>query len=74
MAPERMTLLFTMAMPRKMGSPRPPAPMRAAKVAVPMLITVDVRMQRCKSGNWAGVDLHDPCDFRSWRAPSDSNL
>src|SRR5579872_5493651 len=42
-APARMTTLFTMARPRKMNSPRPPAPMAAAMVAKPTDITVATR-------------------------------
>ena len=44
MAPARMTASLTMATPRKMNVPRPPAPMAAAMVATPMVITVAVRM------------------------------
>ncbi len=36
MAPARITELLTMATPRKMKTPRPPAPMAAAMVATPM--------------------------------------
>src|SRR5579864_3140576 len=42
-APARITTLFTMARPRKMNSPRPPAPMAAAMVASPTEITVATR-------------------------------
>src|SRR5690348_17725595 len=42
-APARMTTLFTMAKPRKMNSPSPPAPMAAAMVASPTEITVATR-------------------------------
>ncbi len=44
MAPARMTESLTMATPRKMKVPRPPAPMAAAIVATPMVMTVAVRM------------------------------
>ena len=44
MAPARMTESLTMATPRKMKVPRPPAPMAAAMVATPMVMTVAVRM------------------------------
>ena len=44
MAPARITASLTMATPRKMKVPRPPAPMAAAIVATPMVMTVAVRM------------------------------
>ena len=42
-APARMTLLLTMATPRKMNTPSPPAPMAAAIVATPMAMTAATR-------------------------------
>src|SRR5262249_55501818 len=42
-APARMVRLSTMATPRKMKTPSPPAPMAAAMVARPMPITVASR-------------------------------
>src|ERR1700678_364373 len=44
MAPARMSWSLTMARPRKMNSPRPPAPIAAAIVATPMVSTVEIRM------------------------------
>src|SRR5262249_21370776 len=44
MAPARMTASLTIATPRKMKVPRPPAPMAAAMVATPMVMTAAVRM------------------------------
>src|SRR5207302_6987872 len=43
MAPARITWSFTMASPRKINSPRPPAPIAAAIVASPTEITVATR-------------------------------
>ena len=44
MAPARITASLTMATPRKMKVPRPPAPMAAAMVATPMVMIVAVRI------------------------------
>src|SRR6266496_3930722 len=43
MAPARITRLSTIAKPRKMNSPRPPAPIAAAIVASPTEITTATR-------------------------------
>src|SRR5579884_3801377 len=54
-APARITLLLTIASPRKINSPRPPAPMAAAMVASPIEITMatrtPARMTPAASGN-----------------------
>ena len=56
MAPARTRELSTEATPRKMSSPRPPAPMAAAMVATPTQVTVAVRrparMTRCGHGEF----------------------
>ena len=52
--PARITPLSTMAMPRKMNSPSPPAPMAAAMVATPMVITAATRMPASITGNASG--------------------
>ena len=44
MAPARITASLTMATPRKMKTPRPPAPTAAAMVATPMVMMVAVRI------------------------------
>ena len=55
MAPARISRLSTMANPRKINSPKPPAPMAAAMVAMPMVRTVAIRiparMVENESGN-----------------------
>src|SRR5215469_13842836 len=55
MAPARITRLSTMANPRKMNSPKPPAPIAAAMVANPTDITTAIltpeRMTLTASGN-----------------------
>src|SRR5450755_1122289 len=43
-APARITASLTIATPRKINVPNPPAPIAAAIVATPMVITVAVRM------------------------------
>src|ERR1700677_235980 len=43
-APARISWLLTIAKPRKINSPKPPAPMAAAIVAMPMVRTVATRM------------------------------
>ena len=54
-APARICRVSTEAMPRKMNTPSPPPPMAAAMVAVPMVVTVAMRMParmvRAASGN-----------------------
>src|SRR5581483_439577 len=54
-APARITLLLTIASPRKINSPRPPAPMAAAMVESPIEITMatrtPARMTPAASGN-----------------------
>ena len=54
MAPARMTVLSTIARPRKMYSPSPPAPIAAATVAVPTPITVATRIPDTICGNASG--------------------
>src|SRR5262245_932435 len=44
MAPARITASLTIATPRKINVPRPPAPIAAAIVATPIVITVAVRI------------------------------
>ena len=55
-APARMVVVSTIDSPRKMYSPRPPAPMAAAMVVVPTPMTVATRMPATidgsASGNW----------------------
>ena len=41
-APKNINLEFKVAIPLKIGSPRPPAPIKAAKVAVPTTMTAEV--------------------------------
>ena len=43
-APERMTCTSANCSPATMGTPNPPAPIKAARVAVPMVKMADVRM------------------------------
>ena len=42
-APNNINFVLAVDIPRKIGSPKPPAPIRAAKVAVPMHQTAAVR-------------------------------
>src|SRR5271165_700027 len=44
MAPARITASLTMATPRKINVPKPPAPIAAAIVATPIVMTVAVRI------------------------------
>ncbi len=74
MAPARTRPLSTEATPRKMSSPRPPAPMAAAMVATPTQVTVAVRRparmtlaprgsstlkRRCRGGHAHGAGYVD---------------
>ena len=58
-APERIMRVSDSASPAAIGSPRPPAPMNAASVAVPTLMTAAVRMPAMMSGAASGS--------RTWR-------
>ena len=48
-------MLFTVAMPRKMNTPSPPAPMAAAMVAPPTEITVATRSPAIRLGRARGI-------------------
>ena len=54
MAPARIVVVSTIDSPRKMYSPRPPAPIAAAIVAVPTPITVAMRMPDTIDGSASG--------------------
>jgi hypothetical protein len=53
-APERIILVSESARPAAIRSPNPPAPMKAASVAVPTLITAAVRMPAMITGAASG--------------------
>ena len=53
-APARMVVVSTIDRPRKMYSPRPPAPTAAAMVVVPTPITVATRMPETMAGSASG--------------------
>ena len=77
MAPARIWTLSTDATPRKIKTPRPPAPMAAAMVAVPTVVTVAMRiparMVRAASGSstwrsiWRGSHPHGDRGFAHGR-------
>ena len=50
MAPERIIAVLASCRPVTMGSPRPPAPMKAARVAVPTVRTAAVRRPAITTG------------------------
>jgi len=56
-APARIRQLFTVAMPRKMNTPSPPAPIAAAIVATPTLITVATRRPAMNVGRARGSSI-----------------
>ena len=54
-APIKMRLAFRRSIPKRIKEPNPPAPTRAAKVAVPMIITVAVRTPDTMTGMASGI-------------------
>src|ERR1017187_1149328 len=53
-APARIVFVSAMAMPRKTKVPNPPPPIAAAMVAVPMVVTVAIRIPARMVGNASG--------------------
>ena len=64
MAPSKIRLELTVATPLKMGSPNPPAPMRAARVAVPMTMTAAVRSPAKIMGSASGISTFKRIEFQ----------
>jgi len=54
-APARICTVSTIAIPRKMKTPKPPPPITAAMVAVPMVVTVAMRMPARIMGTASGI-------------------
>lgn len=68
MAPARMTMLLTMATPRKMNTPSPPAPIAAAIVATPIQMIVATRTPAKSPRSREGVE--HPREFACGSYPS----
>jgi len=54
-APIKIRLALLRSIPKRIKEPNPPAPTRAAKVAVPMIITVAVRTPDTMTGMASGI-------------------
>src|ERR1035438_10095712 len=63
-APARIVFVSAIAMPRKTKVPNPPPPMAAAMVAVPIVVTVAMRIPARMVGNASGSST----PHRIWRA------
>ena len=64
MAPAKTSELSTEATPRKISSPRPPAPMAAAMVATPTQVTIAVR----RPARMTLADMGSSSLVRRWRS------
>ena len=54
-APIKIKLAFLRSIPKRIKEPKPPAPTRAASVAVPIIMTVAVRTPDTMTGIASGI-------------------